>query len=68
MTCHHRHFQQSFFFLKGALYLIVMWWQLIKELSDPVFLSWAVDIRHLLLWQAGKVDLDLTEIAGKRRD
>lgn len=41
-----------------------MWWQLIEKLSDPVFLSWAVDVRHLLLWQAGEVDLDLTESKG----
>ena len=41
------------------LYLIVMWWQLVEELSDPVLLSGAVDVRHLFLWQTGEIHLHL---------
>lgn len=48
-------------------YLIVMWWQLIEKLSDPVFFSRTVDIWHLLLWQAWKVDLNLMGKEGKQR-
>lgn len=40
-------------------YLVVMWWQLVQELSDPVLLSRAVDIWHLFLWQTGEIHLDL---------
>lgn len=47
--------------LTHYLYLIVMWRQLVEELSDPVLLSRAVDIRHLLLWQTGEIHLDLHE-------
>lgn len=40
-------------------YLIVMGRQLIQELFDAVFLSWAVNVGNLILRQAGEVQLDL---------
>lgn len=40
-------------------YLVVMRWQLIEELSNPVLLSRAVHIWHLFLWQTGEIHLDL---------
>jgi len=40
-------------------YLIVVGWQLIEKLFDSVFLSRAVNVRDLLLWQAGEIQLDL---------
>lgn len=33
------------------LYLIVMWWQLVKQLFKAIFLSRAVYIGNLLFWQ-----------------
>lgn len=38
-----------------------MRWQLVQKLFNPVFLSRAVNIRDLFLWQAGKVELNLWE-------
>lgn len=40
-------------------YLIVMWWQLVEELPDPVLLSRAVDIWNLFLCQTGEIHLHL---------
>lgn len=40
-------------------YLIVVWRQLVEELSDPVLLSGTVDVRHFVFWQAGEIHLDL---------
>lgn len=34
-----------------SLYLIVMWWQLVQQLFDAIFLSRAVNVRDLLFWQ-----------------
>lgn len=45
--------------LSHYLYLIVVWRQLVEELSDPVLLSGAVDIWHLVLWQTGEIHLYL---------
>lgn len=45
---------------KICIYLIIMGWQLIEKLFNSMFLSRAVNIRDLLLWQAGKIQLDLT--------
>lgn len=45
---------------KFSIYLIIMGWQLIQKLFNSVFLSRAVNIRDLLLWQAGEIQLDLT--------
>lgn len=40
-------------------YLIVMRRQLIQELFDSELLSGTVNIRDLVLWQTGEVQLDL---------
>lgn len=40
-----------------------MWWQLVQKLFNPVFLSGAVNVRDLVLWQASKVKLDLWRAA-----
>lgn len=39
--------------------------QLIQELFDAVFLSWAVNIGNLILWQTGEVQLDLQSRQGE---
>lgn len=36
-----------------------MGWQLIEKLFNSVFLSRAVNVRDLLFWQAGEIQLDL---------
>lgn len=33
------------------LYLIVMWWQLVKQLFDAIFFARAVYIGDLFFWQ-----------------
>lgn len=45
---------------KFCIYLVIVGWQLIEKLFNPVFLSRTVNVRDLLLWQAGKIQLDLT--------
>lgn len=45
------------------LYLVIMWWQLVQKLFNPVFLSGAVNVRDLVLRQASKVKLDLWRAA-----
>lgn len=45
--------------LSRYLYLVVVRRQLVEELSNPVLLSGAVDVRHLVLGETGEIHLDL---------
>lgn len=46
-------------------HLIVVWWELMEQLFNAIFLSWAVHIGHLVLRQGAVVLMNLSKTHGE---